>query len=271
METTRILVSVYLFCLGLCFGSFALATAWRLRKKRNFVSERSECEHCKHVLASKDLIPLFSWLSLRGRCRYCGKKISPLLPLAELTGAIVFTLSYISWPYALHSGLRIAAFALWYVALVLLLILFFYDLQWYKLPNKVVHPLWGVAAVYFVLQFAQDPSIGVLVNGFLAVLVAGGLFWLLYEISDGKWIGFGDVRLGFAIGLFVARPFMAGLVLFVASITGIIFALPSLVSGSRKLTSKVPFGPLLIIGLVVVMLYGQQTLDWYMNTILLLP
>ncbi len=271
MDATRILIACYFFCLGLCFGSFALATAWRLRKKRDFVRERSECEHCHHKLAAVDLVPLFSWLSLRGRCRYCHKKISPLLPLAELVGALAFTLSYTSWPYELSGVLPVLGFVLWCVGLILLLILFFFDLQWYLLPNKVVHPLWGVSFAYFIVQFIQEPSASTLLNGMLSVIVAAGLFWVFYAASKGKWIGFGDVRLGLAIGLFVGTPLLAGIVLFVASISGIIIAIPSLVTGSRRLSSKVPFGPLLIIGLVFTMLYGQRLADWYTTTILLLP
>jgi leader peptidase (prepilin peptidase)/N-methyltransferase len=215
-------------------------------------------------------VPLFSWLSLRGTCRYCHKKLPVMLPVAELTGAVAFSSSYILWPVHLSGVLPIAQFAVWCLGLVLLLILFFYDLQWFILPNKVVHPLWGLAALFWLLQFAQKPTLATVINGLFAVVIAGGLFLAFYIISSGKWIGFGDVRLGLAIGLFVGKPILAGLVLFAASVTGILFSLPSLLSGTRKLTSKVPFGPLLIIGLIFSMLVGQRLVDWYMLHILYL-
>lgn len=259
----HVLLVFYFFVIGLCFGSFALATAWRIKKKKGFVRERSECEKCHHVLAVRDLIPLVSWLGQRGKCRYCHKKISKLLPLAELAGGTLFAISFAAWPEPLHGFLGIARIAVWGFALVLLLILFFYDLQWFLLPNKLVYPLWAVAALDFALRFAQQPHLSTLLWGCAAVAVSAGLFLLFYILSDGAWIGFGDVRLGVVIGLLVATPALAAAVLFVASIVGILFALPSLVTKKRSLSSKIPFGPLLILALVIVKLFGQKMIDWY--------
>ncbi len=270
MDIFRIFYSLFFFCIGLSFGSFALATAWRIKKKMNFVSDTSECEHCHHKLSPKDLVPLLSWLSLRGKCRYCHKKITVMLPLSELTGAIAFTASFIFWPSGFNSSILITKFILWCVALVLLLMLFFYDLQWFILPNKVIYPLWLVSGLYALLRFAMDPSWFNLLYVIGAVAVSSGLFYLFFIVSKGTWIGFGDVRLGFAIGLLVGTPVMAGIVLFVSSLVGILIAMPSLLAGSKKLTSKVPFGPLLIIGLVFTVLYGQRIIDWYVHSILLL-
>lgn len=266
----QIMVAVFLFIIGLCFGSFALATAWRIKKKKDFVRDTSECEHCHHKLVAKDLVPLLSWLSLRGKCRYCHIKISGLLPVAELTGAAVFTMSYLYWPVNLTGALVTARFFVWCAVLVLLLILFFYDLQWFILPNKIVYPLWALALLDFTLRFIQLSNWTTILSGLLSIFVAAGIFWLFWVVSKGTWIGYGDVRLGLAIGLLVGSPIMAGLVLFMASVAGILFALPSLVIGSRKLTSKVPFGPLLIIGLIMTTLFGQGLIDWYMHSILLL-
>ena len=111
--------------------------------------------------------------------------------------------------------------------------------------------------------FAQQPHLSTLLWGCAAVAVSAGLFLLFYILSDGAWIGFGDVRLGVVIGLLVATPALAAAVLFVASIVGILFALPSLVTKKRSLSSKIPFGPLLILALVIVKLFGQKMIDWY--------
>src|ERR1700677_3953472 len=113
---------------GLCLGSFVNALVWRLhgqaaekgKKKPNqdYLSQlsvakgRSMCPHCKHQLANRDLIPLLSWLSLKGKCRYCAKAISPQYPLVELITALLFIASYIWWPVAL-SGAQIGIFVLW--------------------------------------------------------------------------------------------------------------------------------------------------------------
>ncbi len=260
----RLLFSVYFFIVGLCFGSFALATAWRIKKKKAFGGKaRSECEHCHHKLATIDLVPLFSWLSLGGKCRYCHKKLPVLMPLAELTGGLFLAASYLFWPARLVGFNAIASFAAWCVGLLLLLILLFYDLQWSILPNKVMYPLWAASAISFLLRFIQKPSLHTVLLGIAAVAIGAGVFWLFYVASKGAWIGYGDVRLGLAIGLLVGTPLLAALVIFTASVLGILVALPSLLTKTRTLNSKIPFGPLLIVALVIVRLFGQKTIDWY--------
>ena len=270
MLSIQLFSYVAVFIFGLAFGSFALATAWRIRKKKNFTTDTSECEHCRHKLAAKDLVPLVSWLLLRGRCRYCNKKISRLLPVAELTGALFFLASFAFWPDTLDTSLGYVRAALWACALVLLLILFFYDLQWYLLPNKLMYPLWGVALLDALLRFAQSPTKAAAVATVSAVAIAAGLFYVFYEVSKGAWIGFGDVRLGVAIGLLLGSPWLAGLALFTASLVGILASLPGMLLKKKSLKSKVPFGPLLIIGLIIARLWGADIIDWYTANILLL-
>lgn len=271
MDMMQLVYTVFFFGIGLCFGSFALATAWRIKKNKDFVKDTSECEHCHHKLAAIDLIPLVSWLSLGGKCRYCRKKISGLLPLAELVGAVTFAASYAYWPYGFASALPLLLFIVWCVALILLLILFFYDLQWYILPNKVIYPLWAVASVFALLTFVATPTLATVFNVLMAVTVGAGLFWLFYTMSKGAWIGYGDVRLGVAIGLLAGTPAKAAITLFTASIAGIVLTLPSVVTKKRTMTSKLPFGPLLILGLFVAVIWGQSLIDWYVQSVLLIP
>ncbi len=146
----------------------------------------------------------------------------------------------------------------------------FYDLQWSILPNKIMYPLWGVSALSFGLRFAHKPTLATVLQGVAAVAVAAGVFLAFWLVSRGKWIGFGDVRLGLAIGLFVGTPLLAALVIFVASIIGVVVAVPGLVTRSKRLSSKIPFGPLLIVALVLVRLFGQKTVDWYSAHLLFL-
>lgn len=265
----HILLIFYFFIVGLCFGSFALATAWRIKKGKDFVQDRSECEHCHHKLSAIDLIPLVSWLYLRGRCRYCHKKLSFTMPLAEVLGGLLFAASFAFWPYSIDSALLVIRFSLWCLALVMLLILFLYDAQWYTLPNKIMYPLWAVSAGYFMTFFIADPSVAMFAWLVGALAIASGIFYVIYLINK-KWIGFGDVRLGFAIGLLVMRPIQAGMVLFFASLLGILISLPSLLKGDKKLTSTLPFGPLLIAATVIVVLFGQHLVTWYVDQILML-
>src|SRR5690242_5933733 len=110
-----LLIAVILFWLGLCAGSFVNALVWRLhewqepsksKKKTNLslLKGRSVCPDCRHTLAWHDLIPVVSWMALRGKCHYCGKAISAQYPVVELIGGSVFALSYIFWPETIHLG-----------------------------------------------------------------------------------------------------------------------------------------------------------------------
>ncbi len=264
MHRLQILLTLYSFAVGLCFGSFALASAWRIKKQKTLGgTARSVCEHCGRILSVRDLIPLYSWMVTGGKCRYCRKKLSVKFPLSELAGGLFFGASYYFWPVSISGFYGISSFVTWSVALILLLILFFYDIQWFTLPNKVMYPLWFVSAADFALRFAQKPTLYTVLLGAAAVAVGAGIFWLFWKASKGTWIGYGDVRLGVAIGLLIGTPAMAALVIFAASLIGVFVALPGLVTGSKKMSSKIPFGPLLIIALVLVRLFGQKTLDWY--------
>ena len=130
-------------------------------------------------------------------------------------------------------------------------------------------PLTGVSAVYATIRIglAENPLMSLL--GVLGgIAVASGLFYVLFQISNGKWIGGGDVKLGIAIGLLVASPVLAMLTLFIASITGLIVMSPGVVRGKVDMTTQLPFGPFLILGTVVTVLYGQTILNWYLDVFL---
>ncbi len=264
------IVLIWVSVIGACFGSFALAVAWRIHKGKDFVHERSECEHCHHALGATDLVPLVSWLVSGGRCRYCRTKLSSLFPLAELTGLALFTASFMWWPDGLQGVLPQIRIAVWACALVLLLILLFYDLQWYLLPNKIMYPLWAVAVLDAGLRFLQAPSAKAFVLLVAAMVVGAGVFYALFTISQGKWIGFGDVRLGVAIALLLGTPQLAGLTIFISSVIGLVAVVPSLVQKKSNFKTKIPYGPFLILALIVVRLRGEQLVQWYISHVLLL-
>lgn len=265
------MLASYIFILGLAFGSFALALADRLHAKTNWVSDRSRCDKCKKVLQPIDLIPIISWLASRGRCRYCKTKLSPMYPAVELGLAAAFTVSYLALPYDL-SGLGITLFVLWCGALIISTALFVYDLRWYLLPNKLVYALVAVAFVHrAIYTFYTDSILAVdVVNAAVSVSVAAGFFWILYYVSKGKWIGYGDVRLGLAIGLILPNGLVAWLALCVASVVGLLFALPQLPKNKHKMTLKIPFGPFLIIGMWFAYIWGERLISWYTETFLYL-
>lgn len=282
--TIKLMIIAALIILGLALGSFVNALVWRVheqdhelaKKKPNkkYLQElsvakgRSMCPQCKHGLAAKDLVPVLSWLSTRGRCRYCKKPISPQYPLVELATAILFVLSYAYWPVDLHGGLWLT-FGAWLVVLTGLMALLVYDLRWYLLPNRILFPLVLPAAFMALVGVAQaDVVAWALANVVLAVAVGGGIFYVLFQVSAGKWIGGGDVKLGWLLGLVVATPAKAFLFIFLAALLGSAVSLPLLATKRLKATSVIPFGPFLIVGAIIAVLAGQDVIDWYRHAVL---
>lgn len=257
-----------LILLGLVLGSFVNAFVWRLYKKKDWVKDRSECDHCHHKLGPLDLIPVVSWVLLRGKCRYCRKPIADS-PLTELAMPTLFVLSYLFWPQPLE-GEGLLTFSFWLVFLVGFLTLAVYDFRWFLLPNKIVFPLIGLAVLQVTLQLLFfDASWRDLLGAVLGATIISGIFYLLFVLSKGMWIGFGDVKLGIILGILAGGPLPAILLLFVASVFGMLFSLPLVLKGKADRKSYVPFGPFLLAAMVVVALFGADIIDWYRNLILI--
>ncbi len=277
------MVVVWLAVLGVIFGSFVNALVWRIheqaqladkkgkvaakrRQELSIIKGRSMCPHCGHELAAKDLVPVLSWLWLRGKCRYCGTKI-PDSPLVELFTGLLFALSYISWPQTLQ-GAELATFAAWLAIVVGFTALIVYDLRWYLLPDRLVFPLTGLAALQVFVVAVWRQSGEEVWMSVLGAAVIFGLFWLLFQISKGAWIGGGDVKLAVTLGLLAGTPFRALTLIFFASLIGTLVSLPQLLNGKNGLTQRIPFGPPLILAAIIVVLYGTPIADWYQHLVL---
>ena len=264
--------------MGLCFGSFVNALVWRVHqqslpkakqpKKVNLSIKkgRSVCVNCHHILSWQDLLPVISWVGLRGKCRYCHKSISWQYPLVEILMAAVFVISYNFWPFK-FTGPEAAVFGLWLAVVVNLVALAVYDIKWMLLPNRLVKIAFGFALVLSVITISiRSGEIYVdLAKVLVAMAISGGLFAILFYVSSGKWIGGGDVKLGFVLGLVAATPVNACLMLFIASLLGCLVTLPAVALGSKSMQTKIPFGPFLIIAAFVVYLFGVVVADAYLR------
>lgn len=275
------MIIIVLFTLGLCLGSFTNALVWRVheqakpKKKRvakdkelSIVKGRSMCPHCQHTLAWYDLVPVLSWLSLGGKCRYCRKPIGWQYPLVEVITALTVVISYIYWPVALQ-GAQLLLFGIWLVMLVGFMSLIIYDMRWMLLPDRIVFPMQGIAAAFALIVLLSSKH---LLHDSLwlafALACTAGLFYVLHVVSDGKWIGGGDVKLGVVLGLVLADPAKSFLMLFIASLLGTILAIPLFITGKAKRSSKLPFGPLLIVATIIVYLFGASMMAWYQHRFL---
>lgn len=265
-----LIIAVILFIFGLMFGSFISALTWRIHGKKDWVKDRSRCPHCGHTLAVFDLIPLLSWLFLRGCCRYCEKPISWQYPAIEIATGTVFAGLYYFWPVSLESSGQIVLLITCLVTSVGLMALLVYDARWLLLPSKILYPTAAAAIagrLIYIVGFEEAKLKG-LASWALSVAVAGGFFWLLFEISKGRWIGFGDVRLGLITGTLLGAPDKSLLMIFLASVAGTLFILPSLLTKRKKFTSQIPYGPFLIIGTYLSIFFASDLIDWYHDLIL---
>lgn len=271
------MILLILILLGLCFGSFVNALVWRVhtqakastskrqRKELSIIHGRSMCVHCKHELTVLDLIPVFSWLWLRGKCRYCKKAISWQYPVVEVATAAVFVVSYLFWPSDLQSAGAWLLFITWLASSVGLTALLVYDLRWMLLPSKILYPAFFVALagrLGYIVFFAQGKAHSFWLLVF-SLVISSGIFWLMFQVSKGGWIGYGDVRLGLITGTLLADPAKSAAMIFIASLLGSIVALPGLITGKKNLSSKLPYGPFLIVATSIMVLFGTSILDWY--------
>jgi len=268
---------IFVALIGMAFGSFINAFVWRLheldKKKTKFKKKdlsitkgRSMCPNCGHQLSWQDLIPVLSWLTLKGKCRYCNKNISWQYPLVELATSAAFALSLYVWPLELGNTVEYLLFVVWCVILVIMISLSVYDLKWMILPTKLVYAS-GIFTVAFVLLFAfTKDGTSIIAESAIGSIGLGGFFWLLYQISGGKWIGGGDVRLGFVLGGFLGwQKAIVGVSL--AAYIGTAIVLIAVLLGKYHRKMKLPFGPLLIAGWYISFLWGQQIIDWYLRLI----
>ena len=223
---------------------------------------RSMCPSCHHTLAAKDLVPLFSWLSLRGKCRYCHKPISWQYPFIELLTATLFAVSYLLWPLEFDT-FGIVRFALLLVYVVFFVALSVYDWHWQELPDRLVWPLVGIAVTEAVLIAVWQQNIRSALIALLAGGILFGLFWLIFQISKGNWIGGGDVKLVLALGIIVGTPLNGFLVIFIASLIGTIASLPTLLRHKTARNVHVPFGPALLLAAYIVYFAGESLVSWY--------
>lgn len=253
--------------LGLCFGSFVNALVWRLYNKKDWVKARSQCPKCGHKLDTLDLIPVLSWLALRGRCRYCKKPISPQYPIVELVMGAVFILSYVFWPYSLSGG-QLVLLVAWLACSVGLMALLVYDIKWMLLPSTILYPVLIIAVagkLVYLLGF-ENHKLHAAAMWALSILVASGIFWLLYqggERFNKELIGYGDVRLGWITGTLLQGPLKSLLMIFIASLIGNLVILPLIAAGKRRLSAKIPYGPFLITATFICILFGDSIINWY--------
>lgn len=268
----KIIIFIYVFLMGASLGSFALVVADRWNTKRSWARGRSMCDSCKRKLTLVDLIPIVSWTVFRGRCRRCHKPVSSRYPLAEVISAVTLLSVFIYGPFEVVSNSGqilwegIAVSLVWLIIHTLCMVLIFIDLRSMIMPYKFLFPLLGVALLYRIaVHVILDVPFN-LSSLFIAAVLGGGIFGLLWYVSKGRWIGDSDIILGIVIALILGGPIELWVAYFVSSISGLMYGLAISVKKKKQLHSmKIPYGPFLILGMFVSLLVSQTIVDRYIG------
>ena len=251
-----------IFIFGLAIGSFLNCVIYRLEKRESFLRGRSHCPHCQKELSWKDLVPLLSFLILRGRCRYCRQKISLQYPLVELATGILFVfIAIFNFQFTTHDLLN-ACFL--FLVSCFLIIIFVYDLKHYIIPDKVIYPAIFISGIWYLASgiFFNFYTRYEILNAVYSAIGAAGFFFLIVLVSRGRWMGVGDIKLAFLMGLFLGFPNIL-VALFLAFFLGAIIGIGLIISGKKTLKSEVPFGPFLVTGAFLALFFGENITQWY--------
>ena len=274
---------VFMFIIGAAFGSFLCCQARRLHLrdghrrvmrakgdpqnacearfwgksaqqdpsgKRHSLPKRSICLHCHKQLKWYDNLPIISWLALRGKCRFCHKKIGTTEILSELGSALALLAIGTTININTATPVEWATFAFTILATFTLIFLAIYDGAYGELPTfaLIIAAILSIAAVLpgLITSFSWQP--------FLAAGLYGGIYLLLYIVSKGKWVGDGDWILAATTGLILGTPWLAMVALFLANFIACIVTIPTL---KNKKDHQIFFGPFLVMAFVIVYTFSD--------------
>jgi len=259
---------IFIFIFGLIIGSFLNVVIFRLESKKNLLG-RSACTYCKKKLSWYELVPVFSFLFQKGKCRGCAGKISLQYPVVELLTGIVFLIVY-SLQFTVYSFLNFEIFE--YLNLLYLFVIFsiliaitVYDLKHKIIPDRLVFLFAGLSFVGLLVGFGPEIN---KMNLFSGIILATP-FALLWLISKGEWIGLGDAKLALGIGWFLGLvDGISAVVLsfWIGSIFGLILVFLSklntlsFMNKNFTIKSEIPFAPFMIIGMILIFFFGWDLL-----------
>ena len=242
------------FILGGIWGSFCNVCIYRLPDNDSVITERSFCRSCKNKIKWYDNIPLLSFIFLRGKCRSCNNKISSQYFLVELISAVSFLFIYFIYGLSVTTLLLI-------ILSIFFIIIFFIDLKHYIIPNELTFPLMLIG---FVKSF--DPNlnqtifpnyINSLLGGFFGYAVIWLIIFFYKKVRNKEGMGLGDAKLMAVVGFWfgwASIPFT----IFISSAVALVLVIPSLIKKTRNMSAQIPFGPYIIIGTLIYLIFEKK-------------
>ena len=263
-----ILLTVLFTLIGISVGSFLNVCIDRLPTKRSLLYPGSGCDHCHHKLAVLDLIPIVSYLWLRGRCRYCGARIPLRVLLVEVLTGVLFFLTF--WRFGVSAEFGIIVF--W---CCVFLVIIFIDWEHQLILNRITYPSTIIALVILAVDsFLPEPVFfpdrvyfpePAILSGVISGFILLAVFLFIAIIRPGS-MGMGDAKLVALIGFVTGFPLVTFGVLIGVIIGGIVaIILLSFKFKGRK--DVIPYGTFLAIGPIITLLWGSEILDWYLNIV----
>ncbi len=267
-------ISAIIFVFGAVIGSFLNVLIYRLPIGMDFKKGNSICPNCEHKLNWKDLFPLFSWIFLGGKCRYCKAPISKQYPIVEALNGTFYVLSYIflcggvqikgvMFEFGdLGISLKLAGYMIMFSALI---VVSWIDFKHQIIPDSMwiailVGGLFIVGDALLTGDFSKDWIISKII-GFFTV---SGLFFIVALVTQGRAMGGGDIKLMAAVG-FVLGWKAVLLTLFMSAIFGVFFSIGRKIVSKKEMKGVVPFGPFLAMGSAVCAFVGEKIFDAYLG------
>lgn len=251
---------LFVFILGLIVGSFLNVVICRYNTGWSVVGGRSRCLACGHTLRWFELVPVVSFVIQAGRCRECHSRLSWQYPAVELLTGFIFLRIF----QVVGLSANQLELAFWWLVFSILIVITVYDLRHKIIPDGLV----GFLAVLAVLRWFMFPGLAIS-NYLVAGFSLFGFFALLWWVSQGRWMGFGDAKLALALGLLIGLQGGVSTVVLAfwlgAAVGLFILARSRLSLGDRSFTikSEIPFAPFLTLGLALYFLFDLNVLTFF--------
>ena len=242
-------IYILIFTFGIVIGSFLNVCIYRIPMHETVVTERSHCMRCGYQLSWYDMIPVFSWLCLGGKCRKCKEPISPQYPIVEATNGVLYLLVFAVCGFELDSII----YCLMASALLVLSVI---DWRTYEIPIGINIFILVLGILHIVIDYQNWLDY---VIGFFSISI---VLLILFYVSGGRAIGGGDVKLMAAAGVVIGWKLII-LAFFIGCIVGSIIHLTRMkLSGADKVLAM---GPYLAVGIMIATLWGEKLISWYVS------
>ena len=262
-----------IFTFGIFIGSFLNILIDRPARGETVVWGSSHCEKCRHKLIWNDLIPIWSYIRLGGRCRYCHSPIPFFLLVVEaLTGGLFVLITYFFSP--LSGGLSLISIVTLlhcYIVGSLLLVIFFSDLKYHLIYDQIVYSAIGITLPYQLFIFFTHYELRI-TNYLFSALLAAAFFYLLYALGPRIFhkdtMGLGDVKLAFLMGFLLGYPKII-VALYLAFLTGAFIGVILVLAKKAKMKSQIAFGPFLVTATFIAWFWGERIWELVANKFLI--